>query len=278
MGILNVTLIDVGWGDSIFIEHVDEHGVPHYGLVDSNDSKGVKSTRTFIERFFRLKRQTVPFPLFDFVLLSHGHDDHAKGLGGILREYGAGQFLHAKSKQETLGPIAPLIKYCMRANSKVGHFEAVDRSKRFPDFGDVEIDVLWPQRDRIDSNENNNSVVLALRYDRQSIVLTGDVEEEVWETIASEIPADTVFFKVPHHGSRNGSLDRDGHTTWLPHCPAQARLGISCMYRRDYRHPHEEVLAAFTDAGRIHHRTDEQYHVTVALDGVHPATVKYSHT
>jgi len=80
MGILNITLIDVGWGDSIFIEHVDAANNSHYGLIDSNDSKEIKSTRIFIERFFRIKRKDIPDPLFDFVLLTHPHDDHRKGL------------------------------------------------------------------------------------------------------------------------------------------------------------------------------------------------------
>ena len=50
MGKLNITLIDVGWGDSIFIEHEDDAGNHYYGLIDSNDSKEIKSTRIFIER------------------------------------------------------------------------------------------------------------------------------------------------------------------------------------------------------------------------------------
>ena len=135
MGILNITLIDVGWGDSIFIEHVDAANNRHYGLIDSNDSKEIKSTRIFIERFFRLKREDIPDPLFAFVLLTHGHDDHGKGLEGIIRKYGTTYFWHPKSSQ--LGPNAPLIRYCGRANSKVGQCEAVNSTKILPSFGDV---------------------------------------------------------------------------------------------------------------------------------------------
>ncbi|GAH62044.1 unnamed protein product, partial [marine sediment metagenome] len=122
-----------------------------------------------------------------------------------------------------------------------------------------------------------NSVVLTLKYGNTSVILTGDAEEEVWDDIAVNIPKDTVFFKVPHHGSRNGSLDGQGQPTWLPHCPTKASLGISCMYRKDYKHPHDKVLTAFTNAGRKYYRTDEQYHLTVSLDGINPPHVKYSH-
>jgi competence protein ComEC len=275
MGHLNVTLIDVGWGDSIFLEHEDGAGRAHYALVDSNDSKEIKSTRIFIERFFRLRRQTVPSPLFDFVLLTHGHDDHGKGLEGVLRRYGATYFWHPKS--DRLGPTAPLLRYCVRANAKVSQCEAVNSTKILPPFGDVAMNVLWPHYDRVEENENDNSVVLTLTYGNASVVLTGDAEEIVWDDVKASIPQDTVFFKVPHHGSRNGSLDAHGRPTWLPSCPAAASLGISCMYRRDYKHPHDSVLTAFSNDNRPYYRTDEHYHLTVSLDGAGPPDVKYSH-
>ena len=275
MGVFNITLIDVGWGDSIFIEHVDAANKSHYGLIDSNDSKEIKSTRIFIERFFRYKREDIPSPLFDFVLLSHGHDDHGKGLEGIIRTYGTTHFWHPKSNN--LGPNTSLIRYCGRINSKAEHCEAVNSTKILPAFGDVSMEILWPHYNQISNNENNNSVVLILKHGNTSAVLTGDAEEEVWDDIAANIPHDTAFFKVPHHGSRNGSLDDHDQPTWLPYCPNSASLGISCMFRKDYKHPHDEVLTAFTNAGRRFYRTDEQYHLTISLDGINPPTVKHSH-
>ena len=59
-------------------------------------------------------------------------------------------------------------------------------------------------------------------------------------------------------------------------CPEAAPLGISCMYRKDYKHPHDEVLTAFTNASRDYFRTDEQYHLTVSLDGVNPPNIQGS--
>jgi beta-lactamase superfamily II metal-dependent hydrolase len=136
---------------------------------------------------------------------------------------------------------------------------------------------LWPHYNQVDANENDNSVVLTLKYGNSSAVLTGDAEEVVWNAVKTSIPQDTAFFKVPHHGSRNGSLDAQGQPTWLPSCPAAASLGISCMYRKDYKHPHESVLTAFSDNNRQYYRTDEHYHLTVSLDGTNPPDVKYSH-
>lgn len=274
MAHLNVTIIDVGWGDSIFIDHEDAHGRPHYALVDSNDEKDINSTRMFIERYFRLKRREMPRPLFDFVLLTHPHDDHMQGLQGLMRRYGTKYFLHPKSNR--LGNNAPLLRYCRRS-SLVEQYDAAYVGKPLPPFGDVAMQTLWPLDGHISDDENNNSVVIGLTYGAACIVLTGDAEEEAWRHIGAGIPANTVFFKVPHHGSRNGSLDSGGDPTWLPHCPADAQLGISCMYRADYKHPHQEVLDAFTADQRTYYRTDEHYHLTVTLRGGSEARVKYSH-
>ena len=275
MGDLSVTLIDVGWGDSIFIEHNDDNGNAYYGLVDSNDSKEVKSTRIFIERLFKYRRQDLRKPLFNFVLLSHPHDDHSKGLEGVLRRFGTQRFWHSKS--DRLGPTVPLIRFCER-DDRVGQYDALNSGK-FPDpMGDVRFEVLWPHYNQISDDENNNSVVLALRYKGVSVILTGDAEEDVWCDVADKIPDDTVFLKVPHHGSRNGSLGGGGVPTWLPDCPAAAKLGISCLYRKDYKHPHEAVLNAFRDEGYDFFRTDEHYHVIFTTDGADNHTVKYSHT
>ncbi len=275
MGDLSVTLIDVGWGDSIFIEHNDDAGSAYYGLVDSNDSKEIQSTRIFIERLFKYRRQDLRKPLFDFVLLSHAHDDHGKGLEGTLRRFGTHRFWHSKS--DRLGPSAPLLRFCER-DDRVGQYDALNSGKHPDPLGDIRFEVLWPHWNRISQDENDNSVVLVMHYKDVSVVLTGDAEEDVWYDISDKIPEGTVFFKVPHHGSRNGSLNHNGLPTWLPDCPASARLGISCLYRKDYKHPHDAVLNTFSNGGYEFFRTDEHYHVTFTTNGIDEHSVKYSHT
>jgi competence protein ComEC len=281
MGFLDITLIDVGWGDSVLLEHQDDSGTHHYALIDSNDSKNSKSTRMYVDRLFQRKRQDPPPPpLFEFVLLTHAHEDHVKGLEGILREFGAERVLYPKAHD--LGSSAKLIDYCERsgrsANPRVRHHQSIDSSKIIPAFGDVQVEVLWPPHDEISSNENDNSVVLRLSYGNASAVLTGDAEKDVWERIEEEIRPDddTRFFKVPHHGSKNGCLDERGDPVWLDSCPDEAILGISCMYRQDYEHPHDEVLDLFEQRGRAYYRTDENYHLTVSFDGSENPEVKYS--
>ena len=272
---LRVTLIDVGWGDSILLEAQGPGPHMHYGLIDSNDTQTLRSSYVFLKRLF--EREGIDIenarPIFDFVLLSHAHADHAQGLKAAMRAFGTKDFWYPKSL--TWASCADLIRYANRS-SRVARHQALDETNVLPQFGTVTMKVLSPERDDIDDrNENNNSVVLALEVGDVSFVLTGDAEKEVWEKIASEIPANTLFFKVPHHGSENGTLDDASNPVWLDDCPQEAVLGIS-SHVRPFDHPDEEVVNLFDARQRTYYRTDRHYHVSFETDG-HTVSVKYSH-
>lgn len=276
MSRLRVTLIDVGWGDSILLETEDGSGKTYYALVDSNDTATLRSSYIFLKRFVEKKGQDIPTTerLFDWVLLTHAHADHGQGLKPILKDFGARQFWYSKSNSSTVF-FTDLLRFAGNSD-RVEHHEAINSGKDLPNFGDVAMKVLWPMYDQIDDNENNNSVVLALRLGNVSFVLTGDAEVEVWEKIADNIPSDTLFFKVPHHGSDNGTLDSAGNTPWLDRVAViPGQLGIS-SHVRPFSHPDPEVVAAFDGRGLRYYRTDRHYHVTVETDGTN-ISVQYSH-
>lgn len=262
---LAVTLIDVGCGDSILVESTDDRGGEYFALVDCNDTINQRSSFTFLKRHFEKKGVPVgDGHLFDLVLLTHEHADHAQGLKQVLREFGAKRFLYPESVSGS--PYAHLLGFAQRS-TRVRHHEPIDASKRIPNLGDATIKVLWPPRGLIESNPNNNSVVLLVRLGSVSVILTGDAEERVWARIASQIPVDTKFFKVPHHGSENGTFDSSGGTLWLSHCPSDATLALS-THVVPHKLPDESVLNAFYVNERQCLRTDRHYHIRFETDGV----------
>lgn len=262
MSQLKIILINVAWGDSIFLETVDSNGNEHYALIDSNDTSNYKSSLIFLKRYFQRKfnTSTINKPIFDWVMLSHAHLDHGEGLKGIMRFFGTNWFYYPKSVLSS--SLAHLQNYANRAG--INH-QAIDNNRIFPNFGDVQINVLWPNEDEISENENDNSIVLSLNLHNMTCMLTGDAEEDVWNVIKSQIPNNTVFFKVPHHGSRNGTLDHAGNGTWTTDCPTNAFLGIS-THNRPYNHPHQEVLDVLNLLGYSYARTDDNYHVEILID------------
>jgi len=287
MSRLTITIIDVGWGDSILLESIDDTNNPLYALIDCNDSTTLRSSYLYIKRF--LERQGVVLnaqPVFSFVLLTHGHADHADGIQAILRDFGTDWFWYPKSV--ATGSFANVIKYANKYTQKVKRHQAIDNSKVLPDLGNVQLKVLWPPYSAGGAynitNENNNSIVLALTLGSASFILTGDCEADNWPLIAGNlhaIPGLSVF-KVPHHGAVNGVFSKNGSTPWLDVLPVDTKFAIS-SHIVPFSHPAPEVIQEFANRQIQPFRTDLHYHLIFATDGtVNPVgapnvSVQWSH-
>ncbi len=274
MSNLRIYLIDVGWGDSILLETKNDQDEYIFGLIDSNDTTYNRSSYIFIKR--HLEKRLISEDLdhrFEWIMLSHEHADHAQGLKGIMKEFGTRQFWYPKAL--TFSTHAQLIRYANHPRSKVQHHEAVNCDKHFPEFGGWSMRVLWPRYNQIDQdNPNNNSIVLLLERGNTSILLTGDAEEEVWNQIANQIPGNTKFFKIPHHGSVNGTFDPNGGTPWLDACPVTAHLAMS-THLRPFHHPHQEVIDELDQRNYVYTRTDNHYHICFESDGNGNDSISY---
>lgn len=280
MSKLSVTLIDVGWGDSIFIESVDSTGKAHYALVDCNDTTYNNSAYLFIKRFLERKQVKIEGTnrLFDFILLTHGHDDHANGIQAMMKNFKTDWFWYPKSVE--YGGVAKIIKYANQNRAKVNQHQAIDNTKILPPLGDAQLKVLWPPYNPTGpfttDNENNNSIVLALTLANVSFILTGDCEAENWHQINANLTSipGIAMFKVPHHGAINGVFDQN-NTPWLNTLPATANLAIS-SHIRPYNHPAPKVVAEFDRRHINPFRTDLHYHLTFTTDGT-STEVQWSH-
>lgn len=271
---LRITMIDVGWGDSIFLETIDSSGQNHYALIDCNDTTYSRSSYIFLKRFFEKKGLAVPSSqnVFDWVLLTHAHADHGQGLRRVLNDFGTSRFWYSRSANSP-ALLAALLKFANTSN-RIAQYDFVDTSRLLPLFGSATMEALWPQPGTPSSNENNNSVVLAITLGEVTFLLTGDAEADgVWTTISQQIPSSTKFFKVPHHGAQNGTFTTSMTTPWLIALPADAVLGIS-SHVIPHPHPDQTVVSAL--ATTTTYRTDLHYHVSVETDG-NDIQVSYSH-
>lgn len=277
MAKLRTTLIDVGWGDSLLLECSDAKGNDHYALIDSNDSSYLRASHIFLKKFF--ERKNISFPttslLFDWVLLTHTHADHAEGLKRIIKDFGTRMFWYPESQHKP-AYFADLLRYANRS-IRVSHHEFIHSNKLPPPFGAASVEVLWPPPGLRPANENDNSVVLAVTLGDVCFVLTGDAEADgVWMTLAPKIPPNTRFFKVPHHGAENGTFTSTGKTPWLNALPPGAKVAIS-SHVRPFSHPDQPVINRLAKRGTTF-RTDQHYHITVETNGdENDLSVIYSH-
>lgn len=287
MKYLSVTLIDVGWGDSILIEtsDIDAGGPrPRFMLIDSNDNaeKDYWPSWNFLRKHFGLREDQFDTekPFFDAVILSHDHSDHGSGLKRIMQKYGTNNFWYPKVNREESVVLSSLQAYTDHPMVRIDH-EALDNSKDISNLGDVAMEILWPPPNTIDPKPNNNSIVLTLELDGVTFLLTGDAEGKVWDQISSQIPLSTQVIKVPHHGSKNGTLHH-GNTPWVDRVrnfPNTPCLGISCHpnYPNRYDFPHQQVLNVFQQKPFPYYRTDMDYHITFTKREGEQVKIRYSH-
>jgi competence protein ComEC len=284
---LSVTLIDVGFGDSIFIE-VEKGKRRGFALIDSNDEPEWRSTEAFILRHLRTKgvRFDKRRRLFEFVMLSHAHSDHMSGLRRIIEVFGAKRFLYPLSAGSA--EFAALMRYvrrsCGHPTGKVKRHQAINSRTVLPALGDVKFTVLWPPYSAAgtpysSTNENDNSIVLGLSLKKVKLLLTGDCETGAASQVCPKI-RDIDVFKMPHHGASNGLFDAAGKAIWLDPgiLRPTAQIGMS-THVSPYGHPDRNVLSRLEAAGYPRGqqllRTDHQYHLTYETKGT---TVRVKHS
>lgn len=262
MSSLIISFIDVGWGDSILIEVRDGES-RKFALIDSNDSKNIRSSYIYLKRYFEKEKVLITHNFFEFVMLTHAHADHGQGLISILKEYGTKMLYHSEP-YEWAG-LNLLRRYAKRSN-KVQNTQCINSLSLIPNIGDVEFKVLWPKDTYRSSNENNNSVVLLITIKNKKILLTGDMELDIWDQIESSIPGDVCILKIPHHGSINGTFDNHGNTPLLSRMLKSCFL-VASTHIKPFGHPDGEVIRIIHDEDRRLLRTDNNHHISVITNG-----------
>ncbi|SPF34645.1 DNA internalization-related competence protein ComEC/Rec2 [Candidatus Desulfosporosinus infrequens] len=257
---LEVVMIDVGQGDSILIRTPQKHAI----LIDT----GPRS-----ERFDAGERIVLPYLLergtghLEALLITHEHQDHIGGARAVLANIptdwvgvpAVEERLENKEWQEGL-PIELI--------NKTEGLRILQAGDRIDLDSGAWLDVLGPYRvlAGTHSDPNNNSLVLKLNYLGQSVLLTGDMEQEEMEEIAETgVDLENDLFKEPHHGSQF-SLVRP----WLDAIHPQA-VWIS-VGKNTFGHPSPEVLKYWEERQIPVYRTDEHGTVRLLL-GEHGAEI-----
>ena len=236
---LEVTMLDVGQGDGLFIKG------PSGGtyLIDGGSSDVKEVGRYRIEPFLKSKG----VGQLDYVFISHGDNDHMNGVEELIERGKLGIQIGTlvlpvqKFWDESLYDLVQKAK-------KAGISVAIMEPGQSIQEHQMCFSCLQPEEtDEIEVG-NSASMVLCLQYGAFDMLFTGDVEaegEERLTQILKEQYADTAWevLKVAHHGSKNSSGE-----AFLRETDPEYAL-ISAGQENRYGHPHAETLERLEQTG-----------------------------
>lgn len=251
-----VTMIDVGQGDSILI-HLP-FGKGNY-LIDSG------GTLAGTEELW--KKRTNPYEVgmdvvvpflkgkgitkIDKLILTHGDMDHIGGAFSILKELEVKQILMPSvvEPSETELNIRQLAKKKGIPVLKVSEGFEWQNSKGF-------FYILSPEKN-FSGERNRGSVTTFAKVGGVTWFFGGDLDQVGEEKIISKYPNLTIdVLKAGHHGSKTS-----GAPDFINQIKPSVAL-ISVGEKNRFGHPHKEVLDRLKKANAIIYRTDKQGAIT----------------
>jgi len=253
---LEVTFLDVGQGDSIFISTSGGKNI----LID-----GGKRALPPYSHFDAGKEVVLPFlknkgvKKIDTLIATHPDGDHIGGLLAVLdSDIQIDKVLDCGYKHTSYTYRDFLKKIERRRETK--YYQP--RADQILNWGnEVSVQVLSPSHLFRDSN--NCSIVIKLEFGDISFLLTGDVEKEAEGEMVSRYGnrLKSTVLKASHHGSRTGSS-----LSFLKEVKPQVAV-ISCGRKNKFGLPHKEVMDKLARFKARVYRTDYQGNITFATDG-----------
>ncbi len=262
-GKLEVTILDVGQGDSLLVVSprgrtmLIDGGGAFVGFPGHEEHNGIDPGEEAVSPYLWSRG----FQKLDVVALTHAHQDHLGGLTAILDNF------HVESlwigREVSSMALAKLEDLAREKKIPILHEL---RGQKFSWDG-AEGEFLWPEiaaGEVAPSAKNNDSLVLRLKYGNRSMMLPGDAEKQAERQILAENSEDQLradVLKIAHHGSKNSTTEE-----FL--AAVHPRLAvISAGEDNPYGHPSPELLERLEKAGVRILRTDQNGAVHVLTDG-----------
>ncbi|OGR67720.1 MAG: hypothetical protein A2X30_09360 [Elusimicrobia bacterium GWB2_63_16] len=230
---LDVTFVNVGQGDAIFIEFPNGKKA----LIDGGNS-GV-----LIDNYLRSRGVT----RLDYVALTHPHSDHYRGLKKVFTNYQVDNYYDTRAENvdaagdNNLRDLAAVEPGCKTHYPKPGDILNWDPKVTVKVFN-----ACWQPVQMHENDETNNcSLVIRLYYNGNGILLTGDANSEIEAEMLRHFKSglQSNILKVGHHGSRTSTSD-----AFLARVRPDYAF-ISVGQNNKYGHPHQETLSRLINAG-----------------------------
>lgn len=240
--LLKVHYLDVGQGDSIFIELPNNETM----LIDAAESYQSENIINYLKN--------LNYQKIDYVIGTHPHTDHIGGLKDIINTFEIGKIYMPKvvSTTKTYESLLMAIK---DKNLKINTAKA---GTSIIDTDALKINILAPNNSTY-TELNNYSVVTKITYGTTKFLFMGDAEKLSENEIKENVTADVI--KIGHHGSNtSSSID------FIKKVNAKYGI-ISVGLNNKYNLPKEETITNWENSGTKIYLTSTNGTIRASSDG-----------
>ena len=241
-GTLAVHFLDIGQGDSIFIELPNSQTM----LVDVGENYYGEGIINYI--------YDCGYEKLDYLVATHPHSDHIGSMSYIVRHMDI-DAVYMPKVSTTTKTYENLLDSISKKGLKI---KTAMAGTKILDIDELEIVILAPV-EIYEDDLNNCSVIFKITYKDRSFLLTGDAEKKEFEDVYLNMSADVL--KVAHHGSSTSTTEEI-----LEKIKPEIAV-ISLGEDNEYGHPYTSTLKLLNNIDCDIYRTDEDKTVKISTDG-----------
>ena len=243
LGNVTVYFIDVGQGDSIF---VDTNGKDV--LIDGGERTAGQAVVNYL-RYLNITK-------IDIVVGTHQHADHIGGLITVMQTFPVSTVYDngAVKTTQTYQDYINLARQRSLITAERGQSIQLDNM--------TFMTVLNPEQPLEFDDENDNSIVIKMEVNSVSFLFAGDAEEPAEQSILlAGFNLTSTVLKIGHHGSRTATTQN-----FLDAVNPEVAV-ISVGEGNSYGHPHQETLTKLATKNIDTYRTDLDGTITITTNG-----------
>lgn len=243
-GELKVHFIDTGQSEAILIQS-DEKNM----LIDG----GTNATGGKVVEYLRKEGITS----LDYVLGTHGHEDHIGGIDAVLYNFKVGELFLPKQTYGT----HTYRDICETAKVKNISI-TVPKWKEVRMLGEAKMMFLSPNPNETYEDVNDSSLVLKIGNGKHSFLFCGDISKQMEKRLVkTKVYLKADVLKLNHHGSSDTNSMR-----FLKAVSPEYAV-VCCAKGNPFGHPHKSVLKRIQKRKIKLFRTDEQGTIILTSDG-----------